>query len=92
MRTIHSTQVVTPFGSGYVPEDHGNTAALQEPANRSWIRLAVVMTVALFAATTAGAITASSRTCAPVPKLWLQPDPTILMKLPDVPRVEEPIY
>ena len=37
-KTIHSTQIVTPFGSGYVPEDHGvdhgSGAALEEPRKR----------------------------------------------------------
>jgi hypothetical protein len=92
MQTIHSTQVVAPFGSGYVPENHGVSPIPKEPTSLSWPNVAIVLTVGLFAATTAGAIAASGRTCAPVPKLWLQPEPTILMKLPDVVRVEEPVY
>ena len=53
--SIHSTQVVTPFGSGYVPEDHGRGPALEEPRKRSRGKLAMVLTVALFGATTAAA-------------------------------------
>jgi hypothetical protein len=80
-QTIHSTQVVTPLGSGYVP-DHGPGPALEE-SKRSGARLAIVLTVAMFGATTAAAaISASSRNCAPVPKLWQQNPPSILMKLP----------
>jgi hypothetical protein len=82
-KTIHSTQVVTPFGGGYVPEDHGPGPALDEPRKRSGGRIAIVLTVALFGATTAAAaITASSRNCAPVPQLWHQTPPSILKQLP----------
>jgi hypothetical protein len=84
MTQIHSTQVVTPFGSGYVPEDHGPAPALGEPRKRSGARqLAIVLIVALVAATTAAAaITASSRNCAPMPS-FLEPNPpSFLKKLP----------
>jgi len=91
--SIHSTQVVTPFGSGYVPEDHGRVPALEEPRKRSRGRLAMVLTVALFGATTAAAaITASSRNCAPVPKLWQQSQPSILLKLPGSFGFEDALY
>jgi len=91
--SIHSTQVVTPFGSGYVPEDHGRGPALEEPRKRSRGRLAMVLTVALFGATTAAAaITASSRNCAPVPKLWQQSQPSILLKLPGSFGFEDALY
>ena len=91
--SIHSTQVVTPFGSGYVPEDHGRGPALEEPRKRSRGKLAMVLTVALFGATTAAAaITASSRNCAPVPKLWQQSQPSILLKLPGSFGFEEALY
>ena len=40
-KTIHSTQIVTPFGSGYVPEDHGLDngpgPALEEPRKRGQV-------------------------------------------------------
>ena len=32
--TIRSAQIVTPFGTGYVHEDHGPTSALDEPKKR----------------------------------------------------------
>ena len=91
--SIHSTQVVTPFGSGYVPEDHGRGPALDEPKKRSKGKWAIVLTVALFGATTAAAaITASSRNCAPAPKLWQQSQPSILLKLPGSFGVEDALY
>ena len=80
--TIHSTQVVTPFGSGYVPEAHNVDLALQNARTRAGGRLAIALTIALFAVTTAAAIAASSRECAPTPKLWHQNPPSNLMKLP----------
>jgi len=72
---LHNTQIVSPFGSGYVPEDHGSgrglIPALEEPTKRPGAGVAIVLTVALFGATTAAAaISASSRNCASVPKLW----------------------
>jgi hypothetical protein len=93
-KTIHSTQIVTPFGSGYVPEDHaldyGASPAL--PRKRGG-RLAIALTVALFGATTAAAaISASSRNCAAVPKLWQQNPPSMLMKLPGYYGLDEPLF
>ena len=95
-KTVHSTQIVTPFGSGYVPEDHGSDhgpgPALEEPSKRG-ARLAIVLTVALFGATTtAAAISASSRNCSPVPKLWQQNPPSILMKLPGYYGSDEALF
>ena len=80
---IHRTQIVTPFGTGYVHEDHGPVPALEDPSKRQRAWLVIVLTVALFGATTAAAaISASNRTCSPVPKLWQQTPPSLLMKLP----------
>ena len=81
-QTIHSTQIFTPFGSGYVHEDHGAVASLKEPKKRSGGRIAIGLSVALFGATTAAAaIAASNRNCSPVPKLWQQ-TPASILKLP----------
>jgi len=95
--TIHDTQIVTPFGSGYVPEDHGSARglvpALEEPRKRPGAGLTIVLTVALFGATTAAAaISASSRNCASAPKLWQQNPPSILMKLPGYYGTDEPLF
>jgi hypothetical protein len=82
-QTIHSTKVITPFGAGYVPEDHGPGPTLREPKKRSGAGLAIVLTIALFGVTTAAAaISVSNRDCGAVPKLWLQNPPSVLMKLP----------
>jgi len=94
--TIHSTQIVTPFGSGYVPENHaadqGAVPALEEPRKRG-VGLAIILTVALFGATTAAAaISASNRNCASVPKLWQQNPPSILMKLPGYYGPDEALF
>jgi hypothetical protein len=92
-QTIHSTQIVTPFGAGYVHEAHGPGPALEEPRKQPGARLAIVLTVALFGATTAAAaISASNRNCAPVPKLWQQTPPTILMKLPGYYGPDEALF
>jgi hypothetical protein len=81
-QTIHSTQIVSPSGTGYVHEDHGPAPALEEHRKRSRARIAIALTVALFGATTAAAaIAASNRSCSSVPKLWQQTPPSIL-KLP----------
>jgi hypothetical protein len=95
-KTIHSTQIVTPFGSGYVPEDHRlnqeAAPALEQPRKQR-AGLAIALTVALFGATTAAAaISVSSRNCAPVPKLWEQNPPSILMKLPGYYGVDEDLF
>ena len=91
--TIHSTQVVTPFRSGYVPEDHGFGPAPKNPGKRSGGKLAIALTIALFGATTAAAITtASSRDCAPAPRLWQQNPPSILMKLPGAVSFDELLF
>jgi len=95
-KTVHSTQIVTPFGSGYVPEDHspdrGPVPALEEARKRRG-GLAIVLTVALFGATTAAAaISASSRNCGSVPKLWQQNPPSILMKLPGYYGLDESLF
>ena len=73
--TIRSTQVVTPFGSGYVPEDHGSDPALKSSGKRSGAYWGLALTIALFGATTAAAIlTASSpRLCARAETLAAKP-------------------
>jgi hypothetical protein len=81
-QTIHSTQIVTPFGTGYVHEDHGPAPALEQPRKPAGARLAIALTVALFGATTAAAaFSASNRSCSSVPKVWQQTPPSVL-KLP----------
>jgi hypothetical protein len=81
--TIHSTQIVTPFGTGYVHEDHGPWPALGQSKKRPGSGLAIVLALALFGATTAvAALSASQQRCAPGPESWQQTPPSLLMKLP----------
>jgi hypothetical protein len=87
---IHSTQVVTPFGSGYVHEDHKSDPLPQQSKTRSKTIIAVVLTVALFGAATAAAITGADHNCAPSSaQLHL---PSILGKLPGSVGFEEALY
>ncbi len=77
-------QIVTP--------DHGSSSALEEHRKRSRVWIAIVLTVALFGATTAAAaIAASSRGCSSVPKLWQQTPPSIL-RLPGAYGPDEMLF
>jgi hypothetical protein len=88
--TIHSTQVVTPFGSGYVHEDHSGGPLQKQPQTRSMAILAMALTAALFGGATAAAITTTNRDCA-VGTLQQTP-PSILGKLPGSVGFEEALY
>jgi len=89
--TIHSTQVVTPFGSGYVHEDHNNVPEGKQPSHQCQAVLAIVLTVALLGVTTAAAISTSSRDCSPVTAQGGNM-PSILGKLPGSIGFEEALY
>ena len=89
--TIHSTQVVTPFGSGYVHEDHNNGPVGKQPRHRWQAGLAIVLTVALLGVTTAAAISTSSRSCSPATEQGGNM-PSILGKLPGSIGFEEALY
>jgi hypothetical protein len=88
--TIHSTQVVTPFGSGYVHEDHNNGSVGQQPRHQWQTVLAIVLTVALFGMATAAAISTSSN-CSPG-TVDGGNMPSILGKLPGSIGFEEALY
>jgi hypothetical protein len=82
-KTIHSTQIVSPFGTGYVHEDHTPVPALKDARKQPGALLAIVLTVALFGVTTAAAtLSASNRNCSSAPQTWQQNQPSLLMKLP----------
>ena len=59
-RTTHDTQVYSPFGAGYVAEEHGARFEMNEvekvPSRGRW---ALVLVAFLFCASTAGAIATS---------------------------------
>ena len=57
MYSVHNTQVFSPFGGGYVPEDHGRGPALgglEEPSLAGW---ATVLGALLIGVTMAAAFT-----------------------------------
>jgi hypothetical protein len=87
---IHSTQVVTPFGSGYVHEDHSIGPRREQLNTRSKAILAVVLTLALFGGATAAAITATNHNC--TSGTLQQNLPSILGKLPGSVGFEEALY
>ena len=59
MRQHHTTEVFTPFGSGYVAEAHGSGNLGHEPKTKgSGTKWVVVVGILLFGATTAGAVAA----------------------------------
>jgi hypothetical protein len=89
--TIHSTQVVTPFGSGYVHEDHSNGPVGKQPRHQWQAVLAIVLTVALFGVATAAAVSTSSRSCSPE-TMDGGNLPSILGKLPGSIGFEEALY
>jgi len=83
MKTIHSTQIVSPFGTGYVHEDHRPIPALKARGKQRGALLAIALTVALFGATTAAAtLSASNRNCLSAPQTWQPGQPSLLMRLP----------
>src|SRR4051794_41173347 len=93
MRHYHTTEVFTPFGSGYVAEAHGSGNLGYEPKTKgSATKWVAVVGILLFGATTAGAVVASQRSQPSIPRLWLQPKPAILMNLADVGCVEPNLF
>ena len=93
MQHHQTTEVFTPFGSGYVAETHGAANLGYEPkTTRSGTKWIVVVGILLLGATTAGAVVTSQRSQPSVPKLWLQPKPAALLNLADVGRVEPNLF
>jgi hypothetical protein len=93
MSDHYTTKVFTPFGNGYVAEDHGLANLGYEPkTKRSMGKWVAVVGILLFGATAAGAVAASQRSHPSIPKLWLQPKPAVLMNLADIGRVEPNLF
>jgi hypothetical protein len=93
LQTIHTTQIFTLFGGAYVHEDHGNGPALGKICKASGTRRTAVVCALLTAVTTtAAALTAANYPHTPLPNLWQQNPPTILLKLPDWFGLENALY
>ena len=92
-RTTHDTQVYSPFGGGYVAEEHGSGFAMDESnKNSSRGKWAIVLVALLLGASTAGAaITATSR-YASVQTLSRQSLPSFQMKIPGTAWFEDAVY
>ena len=94
LHAARNTQVYSPFGSGYVAEEHDRGASLGFESYKSASRgpkLALILASVMLTATTAGAISAAKRTYPCVPKLWQQEPPSIL-KLPGAFGLAETLF
>jgi hypothetical protein len=92
IHSIHTTQIFTPFGGGYMHENHGLGPALGDATTRVGPKWAVLIGALLIGATTTAAALTAAHRRSPVPKLWLTNQPTIVMKLPDAVYFEEPVF
>ena len=87
--TTHTTQVISPFGSGYVPEARGGAPSfLQQKTSGAAKWTALVVGVLVFGITTATAIT-KARYSAP-DFAWSQP--SNFAKSPFMGGFEEALY
>ncbi|MEA2978650.1 MAG: hypothetical protein QOF09_473 [Alphaproteobacteria bacterium] len=91
-QTTNSTQVYSPFGSGYVPEDHDpDLVNGPEPSPRKRAVLFLVSALAL--STAAGAIAATTWNRMNSPEqVWTQEAPSSVLKLPGGFGVDDAIY
>ena len=90
--SIHTTQIFTPFGGGYMHENHGFGPALGDATTRPRTKWAVLIGALLIGATTTAVALTATRWSSPVPNLLLTNQPTILMKLPDAVYFEELVF
>jgi hypothetical protein len=92
-RTTHDTQVYSPFGGGYVAEEHGGGFAFDEgKKNASSGKLALVLVALLVGATTAGAAITVTRNQATEASLTRQTLPSFQMKIPGTAWFEDAVY
>jgi hypothetical protein len=92
IQSIHTTQIFTPFGGGYMHENHGFDPALGDATTRAETKWVVLIGALLIGATTTAAALTATHRSSPVPKLWSLNQPTILMKLPDAVYFEELVF
>ena len=88
-QTQHTTQVYSPFGSGYVPEAHDpDQANKPRPFYR---KRGVLLVVCLLAVSAAGAIAATTWN-RHAPEAWAQEVPSSVLKLPGSFGVDDAFY
>jgi hypothetical protein len=92
IHSIDTTQIYTPFGGGYMHENHGDGPALGDASTGVGTRWAGLIGALLIGATTAAAALTATHRSSQVPKLWLTNQPPILMKLPDAVYFEELVF
>lgn len=87
--TIHTTRIFTPFGGGYVAEDHNPPFEL----SKGWGRWPLLLVASLLTVTTIGAaLMATGRTYAAAPGQWKQDPPVVFMKANDGYGVRELLF
>jgi hypothetical protein len=89
-QTTNTTQVYSPFGSGYVPEAH-DPNRLEKPKPFHRRRGAVLLAFLLAVSTAAGAIAGLHRAMQP-DEIWAQETPSSVLKLPGGFGVDDAVY
>ena len=87
-QTTHTTQVYSPFGSGYVPESHLPDRPPPNKASGGKRSMAVVLGL-LALSTAAGAIAATTWKRVPAVE---ESAPPLVFKIPGAFGLEDPVY
>ena len=90
-QTTNSTQVYSPFGSGYVPESHDPDRARPKHSRRKRVVLVLVSVLAVSTAVGAIAATTWSR-MNNAEQVWAQEAPSSVLKLPGGFGVDDAVY
>jgi hypothetical protein len=90
-QTTNSTQVYSPFGSGYVPESHDSDRVIPKHSHRKRVVLVLVSVLAVSMA--AGAIAATTwNRMNNAEQVWAQEAPSGVLKLPGSFGVNDAVY
>jgi hypothetical protein len=84
--TIHTAQISSPFGNGYVMESHGDNQLGE--SRRMGAKGLAVAAILFFGATAAGAITVKAKVGHSVDQIRWQS----LSNMPRLVGIEEPVY